>query len=103
MSGIRMHDTTLVGRLRGDPIDTGDGRVYFKVDAGANLPIPCFCNNKTAKNMMKYLSDNDEVAIEGKLHLVRFKGVKQPSLLIFARHISYGRKNESRVVGDTDR
>lgn len=97
MSEIRMQDLTLVGRMKGDPIPMTNGEAYFKMDAGANLPIPCFCDKKTAENMIKYLKAGDEIVLEGKLHLVQFKGDKQHTLLVFARHISYGRKNRSLV------
>jgi hypothetical protein len=98
MSEIRMQDLSLVGRMRGDPIPMTNGECYFKIDAGANEPIPCFCSEKTATNMVKYLKAGDEIVIEGKLHMVRFKSEKQPTLLVFARHISYGRKNRSLVT-----
>jgi hypothetical protein len=93
-----MQDVTLVGRLRGNPIQMGE-KVYFKLDAGANLPIPCFCKDATGRNMMKYLKNDDEISVEGKLHMMRFKGDKTHSLLVFARHISYGRKKKSLVPG----
>ena len=99
MSEIRMQDITLVGRMSGDPIPMTTGECYFKIDAGANLPIPCFCNEKTALNMVKYLKAGDEIAIEGKLRMVQFRG-EQHTLLVFARHISYGRKNRSLVIDD---
>ncbi len=97
MSELRMQDVTLVGRMKGDPIAMTNGECYFKIDSGANLPIPCFCNKKTAANMIKYLKDGDEISIEGKLHMVQFKNAKQHTLLVFARHISYGRKNRPLV------
>lgn len=100
MSEIRMQDLTLVGRMKGDPIAMVEGECYFKIDAGGNLPFPCFCNDKTATNMIKYLKAGDEITIEGKLHMVQFKGEKQHQLLVFARHISYGRKNRPPVQGD---
>ncbi len=95
MSEIRMQDLTLVGRMATDPIAMTNGECYFKIDAGANLPIPCFCTAKTAENMIKYLKSGDEIGIEGRLHMVQFKGDKRPALLVFSRHISYGRKNRS--------
>ena len=95
MSEIRMQDLTLVGRMYGDPIPMTNGECYFKIDAGSNEPLPCFCNEKTASNMVKYLKAGDEISIEGKLHMVQFKSEKQHTLLVFARHISYGRKKLS--------
>jgi hypothetical protein len=98
MSEIRMQDLTLVGRMHGDPIAVASGECYFKIDGGSNEPLPCFCTEKTALNMVKYLKAGDEISIEGKLHMVQFKSEKKPMLLVFARHISYGRKNRSLVT-----
>jgi hypothetical protein len=97
MSEIRMQDLTLVGRMSGDPITMGE-RCFFKIDAGGNLPFPAFCDRKTAENMIKYLKAGDEISIEGKLHMEQFLGEPKHTLLVFARHISYGRKNRSLVI-----
>jgi single-stranded DNA-binding protein len=90
-----MQEVSLTGRMVGDAIAMVSGECYFKVDTDANLPIPCFCNDKTAENMQKFLSDGDEITIEGKLHMVQFRSEPRPTLLVFARHISYGRKKKS--------
>jgi len=97
MSEMRLQEVSLIGRMKSDPISTDSKECYFKIDAGGNLPFPCFCNGKTAENATKFLKDGDEVAIEGKLHMKQFRGEKQPILLVFARHISYGRKTHSLV------
>jgi hypothetical protein len=97
MSEIRMQDLTLVGRMVGDPMSIGE-QCFFRIEAGGNLPFPAFCNGKTALNMVKYLKAGDEISIEGKLHMTQFAGEPKHSLLVFARHISYGRKNRPLVV-----
>ena len=94
MSEIRMQDLTLVGRMVGSPMSIGE-QCFFRIEAGGNLPFPAFCEGKTALNMVKYLKAGDEISIEGKLHMTQFAGEPKHTLLVFARHISYGRKNKS--------
>jgi hypothetical protein len=98
MSEIRMQDLTLVGRMSGDPMPIGE-QCFFRIDAGGNLPFPAFCEGVTATNMIKYLKAGDEITIEGKLHMLQFAGDPKPTLLVFARHISYGRKNRPLIQG----
>ena len=97
MSELRMQDLTLVGRMSGDPMSIGE-QCFFRIDSGGNLPFPAFCEGKTALNMVKYLKAGDEISIEGKLHMQQFAGEPKATLLVYARHISYGRKNRSLVT-----
>lgn len=98
MSEIRMQETLLVGRIRGNPKKLGD-ECYFQLEAGESKPFPCMCTGKTAENMSKYLHDGDEISIEGKLMWRQFANQEQPMLLIYARYISYGRKARTLQPG----
>lgn len=92
MSEIRANEVSLIGRLVGDPVRASSGRVYFRLDAShSQEPFRCFCEEKTADNMMINLHAGDEVSVFGKLCWVPFKGEK-PQLMVWARYTSYGRK-----------
>ncbi len=95
MSEIRNNETSLIGRLVGDPVRTASGRVYFRLAASwTQAPFRCFCIDKTAENMMINLHDGDEISVFGKLSWVKFNN-EEPQLMIFARYTSYGRKSRT--------
>lgn len=94
---IRMSSLTMVGRMASAPIPMNNGECYFKMSSDGEYSFPCFCDGKTAENMIKYLNDGDEISIEGKPQMIKFRGEAQPKMLVFARFISYGRKNNSMV------
>lgn len=100
MSEIRMQEVLLAGRLHGEPISAGE-ECFFQIEAGAGQkPFPCFCQGKTAENMSKYLHAGDEISIEGKLFWRLFAGDVKPTLTIYARFISYGRKARTLQPGN---
>lgn len=85
-----MQEILLVGRLHGPRRLIGE-ECYFQLDAGGDRPFPCVCVGKTAENMGKYLQEGDEISLEGKLVWKHFTNTP-PTLVVFARYISYGRK-----------
>ena len=98
MSEIRLQEIILVGRMVGDPMVRSDG-VYFRFAADQEQgPFPCYCNGKTADNLLKHLRDGDEFSIEGKLIWKRFQNTS-PTLIIHARFTSYGRKSRTLRPG----
>jgi single-stranded DNA-binding protein len=95
LSEIRNNEVSLIGRLVGDPVRTASGRVYFRLAASRTQePFRCFCTEKTADNMIINLHDGDEVSVFGKLSWVKFNNTAS-QLMVFARHISYGRKSRT--------
>lgn len=99
MSEIRMQEALLVGRMKGDPVKVGED-CYFRMEADKEQPpFLCFCDGKTAENMSKYLHAGDEISIEGKLTWRQFANEEKPTLLIYARYVSYGRKARTLQPG----
>ncbi len=99
---IRMQEVVLVGRMVKDPVVRVEG-VYFRFQADKDQPpFPCFCDGKTAENLLKYCQAGDEFSIEGKLQWRKFTDTGD-ILLIYARYISYGRKlrtlRQSSILG----
>ena len=89
-----MQEVTLFGRMVGNPIIREDGTYFlFEADKG-QMPFPCFCDEKTSKNMEEYLRDGDEFSIEGELVWRNFKNTG-PRLMVYARYTDYGRKDRT--------
>ena len=88
---IRMQEVVLAGRMVGDPIVREEG-VYFRFQADKDQPpFPCFCDGKTAENLLKFCQAGDEFSVEGKLQWKKFRNTGA-MLLIYVRYTSYGRK-----------
>ena len=98
---IRMVKVVAAGRLVGDPVQIEDGTVHFLLQASEEgKPIHCFCSGKTAENVQRFRHAGDECSLEGELRHYQFQDEEESKLLVFARHVSYGRKRESLQPGD---
>jgi hypothetical protein len=92
-SEMRVNEVFMVGRIVEGPVRTADDLVHFKFESLENHdPFHCLCQGKTANNLMEHCSAGDEATIEGQLRWVTFPDSDVKLLIIFARHISYGRK-----------
>ena len=91
---IRSCSVNATGRILPPGIvDAGD-TAHFMLDAAAGGPLHCMCDGKTARNALLYLGAGDEITIEfGQLTWVNFRDTG-PTLVIYARFTSYGRKDK---------
>ena len=86
------------GNLTQSPVRTGDGKAHFLMEAAeGEKPFHCFCEGKTAENVLRFCKAGDEIAIEGELRWHQFRGEAKPRLLIWVRFVSYGRKEQSSL------
>jgi hypothetical protein len=98
---IRMVKVVASGRMVGEPVRLGNGTVHFRIQATQEgKPFHCFCEGKTAENLLRYRHDGDEMTLEGSLEQVTFAGNEKPKMLVKAQFVSYGRKLESLQPGD---
>jgi len=98
---IRMVKVVAAGRLVENPVRIEDGTVHFLLQTSEEgKPIHCFCDGKTADNVLRYRHAGDECALEGSLKHFKFQDEDETKLLVYARHVSYGRKKESLKPGD---
>jgi single-stranded DNA-binding protein len=92
-SEMRANEIFMVGRIVEGPVRTADDLVHFKFEGSEDQdPFHCICQGKTANNLIEHCSAGDEAAVEGQLSWVTFPDSNTKLLIIFARHISYGRK-----------
>jgi hypothetical protein len=97
-SEMRVNEVFAVGRIVRGPVRTEDGLVHFMLDAAhGSDPFHYVCEGKTAGNLMEHCTEGDEVSVEGCLRWIDFPSAGK-SLVIFARFISYGRKNKVREI-----
>ena len=98
---LRVNDVVLAGRIKEGPTRTPDGCVHFKLaclDDSAR-GIHCISFGKTAGNMEQYCHPGDEISLEGELCFRDFPNDAdfRRTLVVHARHVSYGRKKNTGV------
>lgn len=93
---MRFTAVAAIGRLVGSPVKLADGTVHFRLQAAPEgPPLHCFCEGRTAENMVRYRREGDEITVEGKLEFCQFRDEPRPVLLVKVRFASYGRKKQS--------